>query len=380
MNPAIRDMASPAPALQGDNPDMTTTPAKPPRFTLMWRIYIASWVVYAIFLSFADQLDRVADGRFDAPRWLLTFASLVPSAILLTLAWPLSGFLERRGYRLPAVIGIHIVTGFVFSLVSQTPFWISFPTSRPLSWYVWPLLYHVMTYLLGAGIFHLIRASEAAQRQALAMKDAQNLVIAAELSALRNKLNPHFLFNTLHSIIALTQRNPAAAETALFQFSDMLRYVLDTERSGSDRVTLDDELGFVRDYLELEQLRLGERLHVEWDLDEDAGDHPLPALSLQPLVENSIKHAFNPHSRPGILHIGTRRDRITGALTMTVRDTGPGADPAGIASSSGLGLRTIERRLQLDYGSRAALRVDSAPGKGFSVSVTIPAAREESFA
>ena len=159
--------------------------------------------------------------------------------------------------------------------------------------------------------------------------------------------------------------------------------MLDTERSGSDRVTLDAELGFVRDYLELEQLRLGERLQVEWDLDEDAGDHPLPALSLQPVVENSIKHAFNPHSRPGILQIRTRRDPASGALTMTVRDTGPGADPAAIAASPGLGLRTVERRLKLDYGSRALMRVQSAPGAGFCVSVTIPAlspAREEHYA
>jgi signal transduction histidine kinase len=362
---------------------MNMTASKPARLPLMWRIYIAGWVIYGVFLSFADQLDKVADGRFDGPRWLLTFASLFPSAILLALAWPLTGVLERRGYRFPSVVGIHLLTAFAFSLVSQAPFWVMFSTARPVSWYVWPLLYHVMTYLLGVGIFHLVRAGEAAHRQALAMKDAQNLVIASELSALRNKLNPHFLFNTLHSIIALTQRNPAAAETALFQFSDMLRYVLDTERSGSDRVTLDAELDFVRDYLELEQLRLGERLHVEWDLDQDAGDHPLPALSLQPLVENSIKHAFNPHSRPGILQISTRREPETGALSMTVRDTGPGADPAAIATATGLGLRTIERRLQLDYGSRAAMRVRTAPGEGFCVSVTIPAhlpTREENYA
>lgn len=359
--------------IRGDTRDMNTTASRliPP--SLMWRLYIAGWATYGVFLSFADQLDLVAEGSFDAGRWLLTFVSLFPSAILLALAWPLTGFLERRGYRLAGVIGIHVPTAFAFSVLSQTPFWMMFHTAKPLSWYVWPLLYHVMTYLLGAGIFHLIRASEAAHRQALAMREAQNLLVASELSALRNKLNPHFLFNTLHSIIALTQRNPTAAETALFQFSDMLRYVLDTERSGSDRVTLDAELDFVRDYLELEQLRLGARLQVEWDLDADAGDHPLPALSLQPLVENSIKHAFNPHSRPGLLEIRTRRDAHTGALTLTVRDSGPGADPATIAASSGLGLRTIERRLQLDYGSGAALRVQSAPATGFCVSVTIPA-------
>ncbi|RZA35524.1 MAG: sensor histidine kinase [Lysobacteraceae bacterium] len=343
----------------------------------MWRIYLVVWLDYALFLSIADQIDGLTQGRFDTVRGLLTFASLLPSALLLALVWPFTGYLERQGYRLSRLIGTHIVTAIVYAAVSQGMFWVLFHTNKPISWYVWPFLYQVMTYLLGAGIFHLIRASEAAHRQTLAMKDAQNLVIASELSALRNKLNPHFLFNTLHSIIALTQRNPAAAETALFQFSDMLRYVLDAERSGNDRVTLDAELDFVRDYLELEQLRLGERLHVEWDLDDDAGGHPLPALSLQPLVENSIKHAFNPHSRPGILQIRTRRDPDTGNLSMTVRDTGPGADPASIAASSGLGLRTIERRLQLDYGSRAALRVQSAPGAGFSVSVTIPAVREE---
>lgn len=350
-----------------------------PRHTLMWRIYIAVWLAYAVFLAVADQLDNVAGGRFDAGRFALTIAGLVPSALLLALVWPLTGWLERRGYRLARILAVHVVAAMAFAIVAQGPFWTIFKTGKPLSWYIWPLLYHAMTYLLAAGIFHLIRASEAAHRQALAMKEAQNLVIAAELSALRNKLNPHFLFNTLHSIIALTQRNPAAAQEALFHFSDMLRYVLDTERSGSDRVTLDAELDFVRDYLELEQLRLGERLHVEWDLDEDAGDHPLPALSLQPLVENSIKHAFNPHSRPGVLWIATRRD-AGGALTMTVRDTGPGADPAALAASPGLGLRTIERRLRLDYGSRDLLRVRSAPGEGFSVSVTIPASREEQSA
>ncbi len=357
----------------------TMNPSSPPKrkLSLMWRIYIIAWLDYAVFLSFADQIDGLTQGRFDTTRGLLTFASLLPSALLLALVWPLTGYLERQRFRMSRLVGIHIASAILYSLVSQGTFWVLFNPNKPLSWYVWPFLYQVMTYLLGAGIFHLIRANEAAHRQALAMKEAQNLVVASELSALRNKLNPHFLFNTLHSIIALTQRNPAAAETALFQFSDMLRYVLDTERSGSDRVTLDAELDFVRDYLELEGLRLGERLHVEWDLDEDAGDHLLPALSLQPLVENSIKHAFNPHSRPGILHIGTRRDATTGALTMTVRDTGPGADPATIATAPGLGLRTIERRLQLDYGSRAALRVQSAPGAGFSVHVTIPSAREE---
>jgi LytS/YehU family sensor histidine kinase len=218
----------------------------------------------------------------------------------------------------------------------------------------------------------MVRANAARRRQEVATQQAHALLVATELNALRSKLNPHFLFNTLHSIIALTRKDPNAAETALFQFSDMLRYVLDTEKTGNDRVTLDDELRFVRDYLELESLRLGARLHVDWELDDAASSHLLPALSLQPLVENSIKHAFNPHSRPGRLLIRTRLDAHTGRLVLSVGDDGPGADIGRVRASNGLGLRTVERRLQLEYGTEEGLAIDTAPGAGFVVTMAIP--------
>jgi LytS/YehU family sensor histidine kinase len=236
---------------------------------------------------------------------------------------------------------------------------------------VWPLLYFVMGYGIVALMFHMVRANAARQRQAVAIQQAHALLVTTELNALRNKLNPHFLFNTLHSIIALTRKDPDAAETALFQFSDMLRYVLDAEKKG-ERVTLEDELNFVRDYLELESLRLGPRLNIAWELDDEAARHALPALSLQPLVENSIKHAFNPHSRPGRLLIRTRVDAAGGKLAMTVGDDGPGADPATLRGSNGLGLRTVERRLQLEYGPAGALDIETAPGAGFVVTMSIP--------
>jgi LytS/YehU family sensor histidine kinase len=242
------------------------------------------------------------------------------------------------------------------------------------------VLYSMMGYGVIATTFHMVRANAARRRQEVAMQQAHALLVASELNALRSKLNPHFLFNTLHSIIALTRRDPNAAETALFQFSDMLRYVLDTEKTGNDHVTLDDELGFVRDYLELEGLRLGSRLKVDWELDDTAGSHVLPALSLQPLVENSIKHAFNPHSRPGRLLIRTRLDADTGTLVLSVGDDGPGADIGRVRASNGLGLRTVERRLQLEYGTMDALAIETAPGAGFVVTMAIPrAANDKDF-
>jgi signal transduction histidine kinase len=339
----------------------------------MWRVYIGAWLAYIVFIALVLQSETLLAGKFDPAMVGYAFVSIAPAIPVLALIWPLTGWFKRQRLGLASRFAIHLVTALVFAsgahflqtLLQQTQ-------NRGLDWHVWPFLYNVMIYVMVAGIFHTVRANAAAQRQALAAQQAQTLLVAAELGALRSKLNPHFLFNTLHSIIALTQRNPQAAETALFQFSNMLRYVLDTERAGIDRVTLDAELDFVRDYLDLESLRLGERLRIEWDLDPDLGDCLVPALTLQPLVENSIKHAFNPFTRPGLLRIESRRDPDTGLLRVTVRDDGPGATETTVAASPGLGIRTIGRRLALDYAGRAALRIDSQPGAGFAACVTLP--------
>jgi hypothetical protein len=335
----------------------------------MWRLYAAGWLVYLGLLFFAVQLDGLRQGQFD---WRNSGDVLwsTPQAFVLALVWPLTGWLEHK--RLPLVFLIHVLCAAAYGIGSYWLLSTMTGSARPLSWYVWPVLYSMMTYVVIAAIFQTVRMSNARQRQALAIQQAHTLLVASELNALRNKLNPHFLFNTLHSIIALTRRNPEAAETALFQFSDMLRYVLDTEKSGSDRVTLEDELRFVRDYLELESLRLGPRLKIEWELDDDAAGLPLPALSLQPLVENSIKHAFNPHSRPGLLRIRTRVDDAARLLTMTVGDDGPGADLATVQQSNGLGIRTVKRRLRLEYGDKGGLAIATAPGAGFVVTMSIP--------
>ena len=337
----------------------------------MWRAYLGAWLAYILLIALVLQSETLLRGSFNPLMLLYAFMSIAPAVPALALIWPLTGWFERRRLGLAARLAIHLTLALAFATGAHLLQVVLTKTqNHGLDWHIWPFMYNVMIYALVAGIFHTVRANAATQRQALAAQQARTLLVAAELGALRSKLNPHFLFNTLHSIIALTQRNPAAAETALFQFSDMLRYVLDTERASVDRVTLDAELDFVRDYLELESLRLGARLNVEWDLDPAAGDHLLPALTLQPLVENSIKHAFNPHSRPGLLRIASRIE--AGMLRLTVQDDGPGATPDAIASSSGLGLRTIGRRLELDYPQRASLAIDSQAGAGFTVTVTLP--------
>ncbi|GAB3457482.1 histidine kinase [Massilia terrae] len=345
----------------------------PSRFALdpMWRIYAAAWLGYALFIGFVAQLEGLARGQLN---WMVSAKvawGVLPEALLLALVWPLTGWLQRRQGPRAVVFAVHAIAGLASATVSTGLMWLSSEaTTTSLVRWVWPFLYSLMIYIVVAVAFYLVRMSRAAQRHALAFEQAQGLLVAAELDALRSKLNPHFLFNTLHSIIALTRKDPRAAEAALFRFSDMLRYVLDTEKNGSDRVTVDDELDFVRDYLDLEALRLGDRLRVDWDVEPEAGSRTLPPLTLQPLVENSIKHAFNPRSQPGQLAIRVALD--AGQLSLSVSDDGPGADPAAVAASRGLGIRTVERRLRLGYGPRAAFKVDTAPGAGFRVALSVP--------
>lgn len=345
----------------------------------MWFYYSLAWITYSVLIVFVVQIDGLSKGEFDVNIAWMSAMNTLPAAVMLAFIWPLTGFTERKGYHALTIACIHLILAIVFGfgwhfLVRVFMHSIGHEQKNydSLSEFIWPFLYTLMMYGIAASIFHTVRAGEARRRQEQAASQAQSLLVVAELASLRNKLNPHFLFNTLHSIIALMRKDSKAAEAALFRFSDMLRYVLDTEKGGSAHVALEEELNFVRDYLNLEALRLGTRLHVDWQLDEAASSYGLPALTVQPLVENSIKHAFNPRSQPGKLVIQTRLKAMQGEIEITVRDDGPGADLADVQASTGIGVKTVERRLQLEYGQRSSFRITTAPGQGFEICLTVP--------
>ncbi len=338
----------------------------------MWRLYICAWLAYAMAIGLASQTEGLLDGKFDLGMVLGTVMNLALPAALLALAWPLTGWLERRRFSRVQCCAIHLAAALCAAGCAHLLLTWQMRQPRPFAWHVWPFVYQLMSYGLVAGIFHTVRANAAAQRQALTAQQTRTLLVAAELGALRSKLNPHFLFNTLHSIIALTQRNPAAAETALFHFSDMLRYVLDTERAGHDRVTLDAELDFVRDYLELESLRLGERLQVEWDRREPLPwDLPLPRLTLQPLVENAVLHGISRLPEGGTVAVALWQEGAT--LRLRVRNPAPPPDQAGLSLHRGAGhaQRSIAHRLAWRFGPQA--RVTTGwDGGYYACEVTLP--------
>jgi len=217
------------------------------------------------------------------------------------------------------------------------------------------------------GVLHARRAQAAALQAA----QAEAARVRAELSALSGKLNPHFLFNTLNSLLMLVRRDASRAEQALLGFSRLMRHVLDSKRNNEERVSLAEELDFVRDYLALETLRLGERLRVDWQVEEAAQEEAVPPLTLQPLVENAIQHGIAPQVGGGTLSLQARCEGDW--LLLRVADDGAGCLwPPAPTARQGLGLGTLQRRFALDFDGQASLQVHTAPGQGFAVELRIP--------
>ena len=189
---------------------------------------------------------------------------------------------------------------------------------------------------------------------------------ASRLSALVTRTEPHFLFNSLNSIAALTAEDPQQAERAVLQLAALFRYVL--EGSQSSEVALQAELGFVRAYVGLEELRYGERLKVEIDADPDCLSAMVPPLVLQPLVENALKHGFD--ARPA-LRVQLRIARTGERLDICVDDDGPGPG-ASRHHGAGSAHADLRRRLEIAYGSAASFETSASPLGGFRARLSLP--------
>ncbi len=347
------------------------------------RIYALAWLPVLLIYLVAVETDGVWNRGFSL--WSAahgTLRNMGPQFTLLLLLWPVTGWMEARGFGALQQVGAHVALSVLFVFVWYGILWIWIAVESGVAgaeraranWFIWQMEFGMLAYAAAAGGFSAYRAVRRAMVEAAAATQAQILLARSELAALRNKLNPHFLFNTLHSILALVRKDARRAEEALFMFSEMLRYLLDTERSGDDQVLLRDELAFTEQYLALESIRLGDRLRIDWRVDDDAMALTVPALSVQPLVENSIKHAFNPRSEPGMLRVQVRL--LAGELRVTVADDGPGAllaSSGSLPGGEGLGLRTVARRLKLRWGEAATLDITSQPGCGFKVDMRLPA-------
>jgi hypothetical protein len=195
--------------------------------------------------------------------------------------------------------------------------------------------------------------------------EMRRLVSQAELRALQSQIHPHFLFNALNTLYGIIPREAKGARDTVLNLADILRYFLET---GKTFLPLEQELHIIKAYLEVEKLRLGDKLRVEIDVDPEALHVPIPILSIEPLIENAVKHAIAPKVEGGVVRLHARL--TAAALHVVVSDTGSGFRQVG-GTKSGVGLENVTRRLQLCYGPESQIRIHS-DATGSSVSFSIP--------
>jgi len=329
-----------------------------------WRGLIAAlfWSVSSAATAGRSPLDMLPWGG-------LTMGT---AAALGVGAWHLTGRVPWN-WRTPSTYVVHAAALVLYSAVYATSWvWIDLMAGRTHDLVAsvrsspvlgWNLMMGSWLYLLVIGVSYAIRAQRRVRAEESAASEARLLAHQAQLVALRAQLNPHFLFNALHSVGALVAIDAARAEEAIERLGDLLRYALGSEHE----VFLSEEWKFTNDYLAFERLRLGERLDIETDTDADVLAAIVPPLIFQPLVENAVRHGIADRSGGGRIAISARA--AGGSLRLRVSDDGGGSvDP----STTGLGLASIRLRLAATYGDRARLEIDCAPDAGFSVTMTLP--------
>lgn len=344
-----------------------------------WLLYTSAWLPYAAsyFLIF-----RLARSAYSVAL-LYAVLNILPAALLGVGVFWFAGRFSWPGRRAVILVPVHLAGAVVYSLL----WWMLVQLLMSLqmllathhwrfnTWGMyaaqWQAFSGLMVYGTLIGVSYTVQAQERAQQEERLRIEAETLRVRSDLSALRSQLNPHFLFNTLNSVIALVGSDPAKAEQALLSLSSMLRYALGSRRDVQEaEVTFEEELRFTEAYLALEKLRLGDRLRIECAIDPETLALELPSLTLQPLVENAVKHSIS--KRPDGGTVAIRAIVRQGSLQIDVWDDGDGVSPEQLANSTGLGLRTVKRRVELYYEQLATMTVTSSPEDGMTVSLYLP--------
>lgn len=185
--------------------------------------------------------------------------------------------------------------------------------------------------------------------------EMQALVSHAELRALQAQINPHFLFNALNTLYGVIARENASARHLVLNLAGLFRYSFAEDRA---LIRIAEELDIVRAYLEIEQLRLGSRLQTEFDVDNDVLNAEVPVLSIQPLVENAVKHGIAPRRSPGFVRLSIHREGES--IAVEIWNSGSFREPVRNARREGVGLANVRRRLALCYGAESKLDISTA--------------------
>lgn len=334
-------------------------------------------------LVFASQFYLSSNLQGRSVTWSQAASYLLPDwYVYAILSWPSVRMARRFPPETGApwrVAGIHLAAALVFSLayvvmralVGQVQsLLLDEPATfsevfRPLLVKTFP--FNLLIYGVIFSGSHAIDYYRKYHERTVHTLELEKHLAEARLQALLRQLKPHFLFNTLNGIAALMHSDIESADRMLVRLGELLRITM--SHPGQPLSPLREEITFIEKYLEIERIRFRDRLTVDYEIDPAVLDAEVPSLILQPLVENAIRHGFEPHARAGRLVLSVRRNAEF--LELAVRDNG-GGQPAGGFSREGIGLGNTRARLRELYGERHRFELANHPEGGLVVRLLLP--------
>ncbi len=356
-------------------------------------LVLSSMVGLTLLFTAQDVIRRAAAGApvswthslaINALDWVV-WATLLPLVVGLGGRIRIDGAQDWRqrivrlfGWLVLAVVYVAVqstITGIVIRETSPQFFGIVPPgqnlPARRLGAFLWSWglgtsSLNLLIFGMTMGAFHAVLYYRDLRQRQFRESDLRARLARAELSSLRAQLQPHFLFNALHTVSALMVTDVSAAQSVVSALGDLLRASLD--HTAQQEIPLRDELSFVGRYLDVQRARFRSRLVAGIDVPEDLLDALVPSLVLQPLVENAIRHALEPSADGG--HIWISATRFGDDLTLGVRNDGVVGE--GTTNARGIGLSNLEARLRQLYGPSQSMRAGPAGEGEFAVTLVLP--------
>ncbi|WP_343700192.1 histidine kinase [Chitinophaga sp.] len=324
------------------------------RISKYWWCQILGWGAYAfLFLFFGFFFYRIETSQVQYILFSSLFGILITHGfrtVIVKYRWIQKPFESVAVYFFFGILVCSIVDSFLLSCIShfllpggppETDFrdsWLRVFFSQTVFMALWAVIYF---------LWHYVEESRNSQVSQLKLEAT---VRTLELKTIKSQLNPHFIFNALNSIRALVDENPRRARTAITELSNILRNSMQADKA--ETVSLENELSIVKDYLALENIRFEERLKVQYDIDPETLELPVPPMMLQTLVENAIKHGISREVRGGLIVISSHVHNMQHEIT--IRNTGQIVEDM---NGLGLGLASTRQRLSLLFGSRAFFEI-----------------------
>ena len=343
-----------------------------------WIIYWGSWTLAGLYMASLYLMSVPAEVQTESVFRALGFYLALNygwgvvslGTLALVYRFPLHHGNRLRAWGIHAVGSVIITCFGVAIMAALVPYYYESPFSFMIQFWrftKWYFHYCFLIYYWGlVGLLEGIAIFRRNKDRQLVASQLEAKLSRAQLHSLNMQLNPHFLFNTLNAVSALMHTDPSTADRMLLKLSDLLRRNL--EQPIEQETSLEQEIAFLEGYLEIEQLRFGDRLKVHVEVPEPLLDAKVPTFVLQPLVENAIKHGLSDRATGGTIHIRARQDGQR--LFLEVEDDGRGI--SSLQSGTGIGTRNTRSRLEQLYGDEQSFDLKFPLAGGALAQISLP--------